>query len=1158
MFPSSPLTNLTVSTLNCGRGGLRLRLREFAPSARGLLASSDIICLQECHLPASILPDDPAALRAFLGPSHALPTAAILTPDTGIILRSASLVLESFDYGAHWCCLQVSLPPILPPTLPYPPPVLLAIFSIHGPFRRAHWTHIHDAINALRPDLPPLCLFGADWNAIPDPILDASNARPTATPWDVPAAFLEPFHLADTFRHLHPADPGWTYFRLTRSASGPSLSCARRLDSILVSPAFLPALRVAESVHTSSDHRAVVAHFGPAPPSLPPRAPDAASWHDTWALHPGLWRSQSFREAVTAFATTYTPTHALTSMTPVQAWQLFAHATRTHFYQLSVSYGAPQRQLLDNLASAAASLDAVNCRSPTDMAALPSLLQSYRSSLSALEVVLALPFASRLASAELRLSSWLASASASPRSTPLPDLLFEGVLCTTPEAKLGAIHSFFTSLYTPAPLPLTFETDSALLFHHLLSSLPQAIATSLAAPFTPSDVATALRFANRRASAGPDGLPYRVWTDLLPVAGPLLADLANDLGSGAPLEVVARSVILPKIGDLSDLSFYRPISISNSFVRTLARMLSGRLLAAADHLLPWNQAAFLPGRRTTLVSGILQGLTDLTSLDHPSSASPSAFIVVSLDQRKAYDRVRHEWLFACLRQLRLPDILLRLLGALYAAASTRFTTADGVTELVRFLCGVLQGDPSSCIVYNLTLQPFLDLLRAWGVGILVPGLGFLTSLAFADDVLIFLSASAHGIRQWQALCAALAIYQRVSNAEVNVGKSSFWLVGAPSPADLPAALHLVATISAAGLACANASPHLVHLGHPISLIQKSKQFLTSRLWHSISLGALPNDFADLYFAAISPYIFAPTTPFVSRADLVLPRALGGFGLIDPDHMATALSISFLRRYLCDESPVGSWLRLGLTSELRRRFAAPPALLLVRSGPSFTALQHADTRAEGLFGRLLHALASVDLGISPDWIHLPAPSLVTLPWRLAFASLPLTDQRLVNYTRTGWITLGDLLWLGPLPPSSGSSTVHLGPPPSLSVARNSILLPYAPRLPGGVPSLPWDELWPSLPGGVSAALAAYALATPAPFRMPGPFSLAEFSARPPSAGWLPMAQDASFASFPWHLLTIGGRPLLSASPASVRRSLTPSTPRAPKWTFPTPVPASFWS
>ncbi|KAE8230387.1 hypothetical protein CF326_g4614 [Tilletia indica] len=981
----------------------------------------------------------------------------------------------------------------------------------------------------------------------------------------------------------------WTYFRIARSATGPVLSSARRLDSILCSASLLPSLRSAESVHTSSDHRAVVAHFGPAPPPPPPRELDPASWHSTWALHPGLWRSSAFCAAVHSFGHQYSPTHDLPSLTPLQAWKLFSHAARAHLHNLSVTYGAPQRLLLDQLASVSSALDAVDCRSPADVASLPGLLQQYRSALEALELALALPFSSRLAAAELRLSSWLSSTTSSPRTTPLPDLSYDGTICTTPEAKLGAIHSYFSSLYTPSPLPLTFETDCALLFHHLLSSLPLPIAAQLATPFTADEVGAALRLANRRASAGPDGLPYRVWIELLPVAGPLLADLANDLGAGTPIEVQARSIILPKMGDLTNLGNYRNISISDSFVRTMARMLSARLLTAAEHLLPWNQAAFLPGRRTTLVSGILQGLTDLAS--ESSTISPPAFFVVSLDQRKAYDRVRHEWLFACLRHLGLPDLLLRLLGALYAAASTRFTTADGITALVRFLCGVLQGDPSSCIVYNLTLQPLLDLLRAWGVGILVPGLGFLTSLAFADDFLVFLAASAHGLQQWQTLCAALTLYQRTSNAEVNVAKSSFWLVGSPAASDMPAVLHLASTLAAAGLTCTNDRPFLVHLGHPISLsmepplpaiaarfaairaralcfptlgvsfltrVQKAKQFLTSRLWHSISLGALPTDFADLYFAALAPYLFAPTSPFISRSDLTLPRSLGGLGLLNPDHMATALSISFLRRYLCEDTPVGRWLRLSLTSELRRRFAAPPALLLARCGPSFTALQHGDTRAEGLFERLLHALATVDLGISAAWSSLPAPALLTLPWHTAFPSLVLTDQRLVTYARTGWITFGDILWLGPLPADLLSSDPRLAPPPSLSVSVNGRPLPYAPRLPGGVPSLPWADLWASLPRTVTTSLTAYALSTPSPFRLAGPFSPEHLAQRPPSASWLPFAQDSAYDAFPWHLLTVGGQPLVTASPASVRRSLAPIAPRAPRWTFPTPVLPPFWT
>ncbi|KAE8238146.1 hypothetical protein A4X06_0g8973 [Tilletia controversa] len=667
---------------------------------------------------------------------------ALLTKDASILIRNPHLIVDTWDFGAHWAYLRVILPPVPTPLPigPLPGSSYLGIFSIHGPFTSAAWSPIHTAVELWHPNTSIPCIFGADWNSIPDPILDSSNARPT--------------------------DPGWTYLRITRANGGPSLTSARRLDSILCSALLLPSLRYSTSVFTSSDHHAVSATFGPeaCSPPPPPDGTDASNHNLTWALHPGLWQSASFVRAVRTFASRYTPTHDAGSLSPLEAWKLLSISAHDHLHRLSVHHGSSQRLLIDDLASTSASLISLDCRSASDMTNLPALLSRYRKTLSALDFALSLPYASRLAAAELRLSSWLSKTSSSPRSTPLPTIVHED---------------------------------------------------SLSTPFTADEVSSALRRANRRASSGPDGLPYRVWSELLPVAGPLLASLANALGAGASLEVTARTILLPKAGDLSNLANYRPISISDSYVRTLARMLSARLLTVASFLLPWNQAAFIPGRRTTLVSGLLQGLIDTTTATPSHPTAPAAFFVISLDQRKAYDRVRHEWLFACLQRLGVPRLLLLLLSALYSSASTRVSTADGMTTAIRFLAGVLQGDPSSCIIYNLTLQPFLDLLRAWGVGILVPGLGLLTSLAFADDVLIFIDASARGLQQWYALQSALDLYERASNAQINTAKSSFWLVG--SPADANAASALAATIASYGLANQNHRAFLTHLGHPITL-----------------------------------------------------------------------------------------------------------------------------------------------------------------------------------------------------------------------------------------------------------------------------------------------------------------------------------------------------
>ncbi|KAE8189334.1 hypothetical protein A4X06_0g6029 [Tilletia controversa] len=129
------------------------------------------------------------------------------------------------------------------------------------------------------------------------------------------------------------------------------------------------------------------------------------------------------------------------------------------------------------------------------MAHLPELVARYRASLAALDLALTLPFYSRLSASELRLSSWLASSSVSPRSTPMPTLIHEGRSHSDPASKLEAIHSFFSSLYRPGPIPLTFESDCAVLLSHVQHAIPPSAIPTLSAPFTAEDVAQALKLA---------------------------------------------------------------------------------------------------------------------------------------------------------------------------------------------------------------------------------------------------------------------------------------------------------------------------------------------------------------------------------------------------------------------------------------------------------------------------------------------------------------------------------------------------------------------------------------------------------------------------------------------------------------------------------------
>ncbi|KAL9935059.1 hypothetical protein V8E36_006135, partial [Tilletia maclaganii] len=221
--------------------------------------------------------------------------------DTGIIIRNPSISVESSAHGARWSLARVRLPPRLPAAGPGP---TLSVFSIHGPHHARDWQPIAAALRLHHPDASSPCVIGADWNSIPDPIMDSLRGTPCRVAWANPQAAIAHLHLTDAFRQLHPVDPGWTYFHIVRSLAGPRLENARRLDGVMFSSFLAPALSASSTSHTSSDHRAVTARFGshPPPASAPGSRGDPTHRDLTWALHPGLWLSAPFVAAVHHFA----------------------------------------------------------------------------------------------------------------------------------------------------------------------------------------------------------------------------------------------------------------------------------------------------------------------------------------------------------------------------------------------------------------------------------------------------------------------------------------------------------------------------------------------------------------------------------------------------------------------------------------------------------------------------------------------------------------------------------------------------------------------------------------------------------------------------------------------------------------------------------------
>ena len=193
-----------------------------------------------------------------------------------------------------------------------------------------------------------------------------------------------------------------------------------------------------------------------------------------------------------------------------------------------------------------------------------------------------------------------------------------------------------TSVTAPIPnTPRTLTTKEA-----------EAEAASCEGAVTECEVPSAMKQVGLNKLPGLDGLPYEVYLRISHMFVPILTNVFNHwLAQGAIPGSITKGVItlLKKGGKhvRGDLDDYRPITLLNTELKILARVLANRLQLVSVVLLRTDQITDVKGRSIRdnlhLVRQILEGIKDNTKA-----------ALINLDQSKAFDRVDQRFLAAVL------------------------------------------------------------------------------------------------------------------------------------------------------------------------------------------------------------------------------------------------------------------------------------------------------------------------------------------------------------------------------------------------------------------------------------------------------------------------------------------------------------------------------
>ena len=161
-----------------------------------------------------------------------------------------------------------------------------------------------------------------------------------------------------------------------------------------------------------------------------------------------------------------------------------------------------------------------------------------------------------------------------------------------------------------------------------------------------------------------------------------------------------RSVLLPKLEDLSDEREYRPITCLNTCYKIFTGNVGSFMKDHAERNNIWDKSQI--GTCSGVLGTVDQHIVDYTIMVEVRGEKRN-LAVAFYDYRKAYHMVRHDWMLRAYQWMGVPEKVVNVLSHLNKGWKTRLEVTDkGETKISRWIKtrkGFLQGDSYSPVFF---------------------------------------------------------------------------------------------------------------------------------------------------------------------------------------------------------------------------------------------------------------------------------------------------------------------------------------------------------------------------------------------------------------------------------------------------------------------------